>query len=126
MTDNGKVATEVTKQAIEQPERLRIDPELLTPRDMLRAKVLLDGRNPYEVANDPAEAVPLTIWCLMSRTNPEFTWDQALDFPFSRLDMASDEPPPPIGPGGSPGPEPEASKANASKPKPPAGADAPS
>ena len=61
-------------------------PTLLTARDMRRAKValpdVLDGRSTYDMLEDDEDRVPFTIWCLESRTNPDFTWDQALDTPY--------------------------------------------
>lgn len=84
--------------------RITLDPELLNSRDMRRARTMLEGRNPYELLDDPIDRVPLIVWCLASRDNPDFTWDQALDIPFSRLQFGSDEPDPPTAPPGSPGP----------------------
>jgi hypothetical protein len=81
-----------------------LDPDLLNSRDMLCARVALGGRNPYEVLDDPLERVPLIVWCLVTRTDPAFTWDQALDMPFSRLQFGgTDEPDPQTAPPGSPG-----------------------
>jgi hypothetical protein len=68
--------------------------DALTPRDLLRAKVALDGRNPYELMDDPCESAALVIWCIKSRTDPAFTWDQALDTPFSALVDGTAEVPP--------------------------------
>lgn len=47
MSDNGQ-----------PPARLRLDPDLLTPADMRRAKAALAGRNPYELLQDPVELFP--------------------------------------------------------------------
>lgn len=61
-------------------------PTLLTPRDMNRAKTaladILGDRSPYDLLEDDADRVPFTIWALESRTNPGFTWDDALDTPY--------------------------------------------
>jgi hypothetical protein len=71
--------------------KLRLDPSLLTPRDLKRAKVVLDGRNPFEMLEDPVDAMTLTVWCLRSREDPEFTWDQAEDTPLGDFDMAVED-----------------------------------
>jgi hypothetical protein len=74
MTENGQVS------------KLSIDPRLLTPDDMDRAEVALaewlDGRDPYDMLDERKTAVPLTIWCLFSRNDPSFTWEQARHTPF--------------------------------------------
>jgi hypothetical protein len=107
MTENGQT-----------PERPKIDARLLTPRDMARAKValaeVLDGRSPYDmVEGEVDDAVPFTIWCLKSRANPAFTWEEALDTPFlGDFEPVSPPPiPPPDASGSSPG------KNGGSKPK---------
>jgi hypothetical protein len=98
MSENGQI-----------PERQKIDARLLTPRDMARAKValaeMLDGRSPYDmVEGDVEDAVPFTIWCLKSRANPAFTWEDALDTPFlGDFDPVSPpQTPPPDASGSSP------------------------
>jgi len=107
--------------------KVRLDPDLLTPRDMKRARVILEGRNPFELLDDPIDRMVLIIWALRSRTDPAFTWAEAEDTPFSDLDTTGDEPPPPRGgPPGSPGPEAAPTPAAASRRKRPAGATAPS
>jgi hypothetical protein len=61
-------------------------PTLLTPRDMARAKKqlaeVIGERSAYDMLEDDDERVPFTIWCLESRANPAFTWDDALDTPY--------------------------------------------
>jgi len=132
MGDNGKVDTEVAAAlgvgALAAGAKIRVDPDSLTPRDLRRARVVLEGRNPFELLDDPLDRVVLTIWCLVSRDDPSFTWDQAEDIPFSRLDTAGEdaEPDPQTAPGGPPGSEPATSKASGPKRKPRAGAPAPS
>lgn len=78
--------------------KLRLDPSQLTMRDLKRARSgPLDGRNPFELLEDPLDAVTLAIWCLRSRTDPEFTWDAADDMSIGEFDMPADEdgtPPP--------------------------------
>jgi len=66
-----------------------ISPELLTPRDHLRAKTALADvlkelgfQSTYDMIEDVEYAVPFAMWCLKTRTVPEFTWDQALDTPY--------------------------------------------
>lgn len=86
-----------------------LNPDILTPRDLQRAKQIIgDGKSPFELLADPETMFPLVIWCLKSREDPAFTWDQALDTPFGEFDMtagAEDNTPPPIaspdGPGGN-------------------------
>lgn len=127
-TTNGKATT---KQALQQPTpaeagKLRLSIDSLTPRDLIRARVMLGGRDPNEVlaGADTYERVTLMMWCLKSRTDPAFTWDEALDTPFGEFDASEEEPPPPTGPGGSPGPELETKQTSASKPRRPADAPA--
>jgi hypothetical protein len=58
---------------------------------MQRAKAgPLEGRSAFELMNDPDEMFVLIIWCLKSRTDPSFTWEQAMDTPFGAF---SDPPP---------------------------------
>src|SRR4249919_2783153 len=88
------IADKAKRNREAQSPRITLDPDLLNSRDMLRVRSVLGGRNPYEVLDDPLERVPLIVWCLMTRADPSFTWDQALDMPFSRLQFGSDEPDP--------------------------------
>jgi hypothetical protein len=131
MSDNGKIDTEVAAVlgagALADGVKIRVDPDSLTPRDLRRARTVLSGRNPFELLDDPLDRVVLTIWCLVSRDDPSFTWDQAEDMPFSRLDTAGEdaEPDPPIAPGGSLGRGAARSAAKPSRRKPPADATAP-
>jgi hypothetical protein len=72
----------------------------LTSRDMARARVMLaeqsEGEDPYDLLDDDGDAVNkdkrrvLIIWCLWSRKDPAFTWDQAWDVPFDQV-YADDE-----------------------------------
>lgn len=73
-------------------EKLRLDPSQLTPRDLRRAKLMLEGRNPWELLEDPVDAVVLTIWCLRSRSEPDYTWEQAEDTPLGAFELNEDEP----------------------------------
>jgi hypothetical protein len=83
-TDNGQVAADFEVEIEDGPRRYL--PTLLTPRDMHRAKKaladILDGRSAYDMLEDDDDRVPFTIWCLESRNNPGFTWDDALDTPY--------------------------------------------
>lgn len=74
-------------------EKLQLNPDLLTPRDMKRARKMLEGKNPYELMDDPDEAMILTIWCLRSRTDPTFTYDQAENTPFGEFEVPEQGPP---------------------------------
>lgn len=77
-------------------DKIRLDPSQLTMADLRRAKAALDGRNPWELLDDPIEAVVITIFCLRSRDDPEFTMDDAALVPMGEFEMAEDtEPPPP-------------------------------
>jgi hypothetical protein len=116
MSDNGKVTAEQARELEQAPTspvgKLRPDPDLLTSQDMRRARVMLkelhgDGApSPYDLLTSEnfEDKLPLVIWCLKSRTDPDYTWEQADTMPYGDLDLSTDEPPPPTGPGGSPGP----------------------
>ena len=43
---------------------------------------ILGDRSAYDLLDDDYDRVPLTIWCLRSRTDPSFTWQQALETPY--------------------------------------------
>lgn len=82
------------------PDKPPLNADVLTPRDLTRAKAALGGQNPFELLGDPVTMFPLIIWCLKSRDDPSFTWEQALDTPFGDFDMSGgledDSQPPPI------------------------------
>jgi hypothetical protein len=70
------------------------DPMQLTPRDMFRAAPVLKDQagltdvDPYDlldVTGDRYLRRVLVIWCLKSRDDPDFTWEQAWDVPFGDL-----------------------------------------
>lgn len=118
MTDNnGQVA------------RRMISPMLLTARDHLRAKAPLADivaacgyDSTYAMVEDAEWAVPFTIWCLKTRTDPGFTWDQALDTPYLlETEIGESGPPqtpaPPTGGASDDTPE-SRRKPNASTPEP--------
>lgn len=132
MTDNGSAPAEAVASLASA--RQKLDPDLLTPRDLLRAQDMLDelgdgdklkGADIYEVMANRTRRAGVIIWCLKSRTDPSFTFEQALDTPYGEFDVEDDEPDPPTGPPGSPGPAPAASGPAASKPKRRAGGPAP-
>jgi hypothetical protein len=125
MSENGKVDTEVAEQAIAEavapPRRYRLDSDELTPNDIKRARVMLKGRNPWEVLAHEDDMFTLMIWCCKSRTDPSFTWEQAENTPFGEFDPAVPRDPPPTQPseqlGRSGGPTSESeSKARRRKP----------
>jgi hypothetical protein len=131
MTDNGKVeqledelldvdGSKATAALERKLAKVRLDPDLLTFRDMKRARVVLNGRNPWELLGDPDERGPLIVWCLRSRTDPAFTWDDAEDTNFGQLEQAGTGEPPPQrgGKPGSSGRAPATSKVSRSKRKP--------
>ncbi len=105
-----------------------LDPDLLTPKDMKRARKLLTAMavasgdedmvtNPWELLEDPDERFTLTIWCLKSRTDPSFTWEQAEDTPFSEFDPPTDPNLPRSEAPSSPGSRPKASGKTGRKPR---------
>ncbi len=97
-------------------EKLQLNPDLLTPRDMKRARKMLEGKNPYELMDDPDEAMILTIWCLRSRTDPTFTYDQAENTPFGEFEVPEQGPPETATPS-KPGPKPKGVAKSESKAK---------
>lgn len=82
-------------------DKIRLDPEELTPGDLKRARVALEGRNPWEMLEDPLDAMILAIWCLKSREDPTFTFEQAENTRLGEFDMRDSRPPPTPGPGGN-------------------------
>lgn len=96
-----------------------IDAGKLTINDLRRAKVMLGGRDPQELMADSVEQMQLTVWCLASRTNPGFTWEEAGEVPFESFD-AQDIPPLTLGgpPNGSPPGEPERTSGKPKRPAP--------
>jgi hypothetical protein len=125
-SDNGKADTPVAERAVQQaddPGELAkpwLHPDALVPRDYLRAKValkeVLGTRSPYELLVGD-EMYPFIIWCLRSRDDPAFTWDQALDTPFYLFRMGDEPPPPPTPPPASSGSAPTTPAGSASTPK---------
>jgi hypothetical protein len=117
MTDNGKpdtaTATQLAQGGYDQDEMSKpwLHPDALTPGDHLRAKValaeLLGERSPYELLGGD-EMYPYIMWCLRSRDDPSFTWEQALATPFYEFRMSGGPPmpPPPTASPASPGSRP--------------------
>lgn len=97
-TKNGKVPAEAAAAAVKQsewqPRMYRLTTDELTGRDMKRARVVLKGRDPWELTDDMDERFTLIIWCLKSRHFPGFTWEQAEDTPFGEFLPPSEVPPP--------------------------------
>lgn len=89
---NGQHAPEEVEEG---PRRYL--PTLLDSEDMLRARDkladVLGDRTAYDLLEDDYLRVPLTIWCLRSRKDPDFTWEQALKVPY--LSEWEDGPPGP-------------------------------
>ena len=74
-------------------EKLILSPDSLSNKDMRRARVMLGGRNPWEVLDEDDNRITLVIWCLKSRTNPDYTWEEADECPFSEFQAPDDSPP---------------------------------
>jgi hypothetical protein len=112
MTDNGKAdaatAAQVALAGYDQDDMSKpwLHPDALTPGDHLRAKVALAGllgeRSPYELLGGD-EMYPYIMWCLRSRDDPGFTWEQALATPFYEFRMSGGPPPPTAPPPSLPG-----------------------
>lgn len=77
-------------------DKLLLNPDQLTARDLRMARDALPGMDVSAMMGDSVDLIPLTIFCLRRRTDPEFTWDQALDTPMS--EFATVEGPPPTPP----------------------------
>jgi hypothetical protein len=96
---NGKVKDEVAEKIkAEVPVKLWLHPDALRPRDYLRGKIALREvleelkmDSCYEMLSGDY-MYPWIMWALRSRTNPKFTWDEALDSDFYNFEM-SDSPP---------------------------------
>jgi hypothetical protein len=74
--------------------KILVDFSTLTLRDLARARVILGGVDPYEVASGEG-IVQLVVWCKRSRTQPDLPWDAALDVEVGELEWpASRERPP--------------------------------
>jgi hypothetical protein len=99
---NGKVATEVAEQAIQEtvvPAKPWLHPDALRPRDYIRGQTALkavlaelDFENCYDFLGGPY-AYPWMMWALESRADPSFTWEQALDRDFRHYRMGEEVPP---------------------------------
>jgi hypothetical protein len=107
-TTNGSPPAAALKQIAEPARSKRIDPETVTPRDMLRAEAMLadyddsglpvplPSREPYGLMRHGIHRVALTAWCVRSREDPSFTYGDALDVPYGEHnDDDEDEEPDP-------------------------------
>jgi hypothetical protein len=77
-----------------------IDPDLLTPKDFKRARVALGGRDPWELlrGEQQEDRAVLIAWCLLSRDDPDLTFEQLEEAPFGTFvepDEAEPDPPTP-------------------------------
>jgi hypothetical protein len=103
-------------------KKVPIDGDLLKPQDMRRARVMLGGRDPWKVMRGYQEdRTVLIAWCLLSRDNPDLTWDEVDDQTFGEFvevpaddefvevpaDDDDDDERPPEGPSSSNGSRPE-------------------
>lgn len=77
--------------------KVRFATGTLKLRDLKRAKVMLGGRDPFELMDDQLDAMTLTLWCVRSRTDPSYTWEQAEDASLDDFETIEDDdaPPPP-------------------------------
>lgn len=90
--------------------KVEIDADLLTPKDIKRARVALGGRDPWELLRGEQEdRAVLVAWCQLSRDDPTLTFEQLEDLPFGDFVQTEDEEPDPqmtpgpISNGSSPG-----------------------
>lgn len=89
---------------------MSLSPLQLTTKDVIRARPMLkeqaglEHTDPWDLLDetgDPDLRRALVIWCVKSRTNPTFTWDQAMETPFGAMYPDDEEPeatPPTPGP----------------------------
>jgi hypothetical protein len=106
------------------------DPGLLSPGDLRRARVMLGGQSPHELMQEFESMLQLMAWCIHSRTDPAYTWEQAGTDPLNlTFDMAGEdaEPDPPKGEApGSNGPAPATKRESSSRTRRASSAPAPS
>ena len=85
-------------------KKVPIDGDLLKPKDMRRARVMLGGRDPWDLMRGHQEdRTVLIAWCLLSRDNPDLTWEEVDDLTFGDFvempdEEGDDETPPTPGP----------------------------
>jgi hypothetical protein len=118
-TSNGKVTTEVAEQAVAavvqsdyRPRMYRLTTDEFCGRDIKRARVMLGGRNPWEILDgEDEDRFTLIIWCLKSRHIPGLTWEDAEATPYGEFLPPGDLPPqtPPLETSGSSGTTPSES-----------------
>lgn len=126
---NGKVQDDVAERAVqaetaEVPAKVWLNSGALKPRDLVRARIqladVLNGRAPLELLDpDKDEFFPFLIWCQRSRSDPSFSWDDALDTDFDDCKMGGERPPPPMLPRSTSGSSGTPSIGSRSKPPPP-------
>jgi hypothetical protein len=78
-------------------DKIRLDPQQLTIRDLKRAKAgPLGGRDPFSALEDPLDAATLIAWCVRSRDDPEFTWADAENLDLGSFEHGEDDDQPPL------------------------------
>lgn len=105
------------------------DPSALSPNDLRRLRVKLNGRSPEELLGSGVteDVFQTMILAIKLRDDPEFTWEQAGDIaPSTVFDMTGGEPPPPTPPPAGPGGSGGRNAGSTSRKRPTASASAPS
>lgn len=105
-------------------DKIALTLKQLTLRDLRRARVALGGRDPFEImgGGDQLEMAQLIGYCLRSRDDPEYSWEDAEQMEIDEFAWIGDDDdePPPTGSSDEPG-EPSAPPApRRSKSRPPA------
>lgn len=80
-------------------DKIRLNVSQLTLRDLKRARAgPLEGRDPFEMmgSGDQLEIAQLIAWCLRSREDPEFGWEDAADLNLSDFEFTKDDDEPPL------------------------------
>jgi hypothetical protein len=77
-----------------------LHPDELSPLDLDRAKAklqhVLKGKSPYDVIGEDGElTIKLTMWALVTRDDPDLSWEEAISTPFSAFPKTQQEPEPP-------------------------------
>jgi hypothetical protein len=104
----------------DQDGLVRPDPAILTPNDLKRCKVALNGQSPHELLAEPETMFQVIILALALRTDAGFTYEQAGDEALgSWFDMSAEQPPPPpTSSPASPGSTPSKGGGSSSRKKP--------
>jgi hypothetical protein len=75
--------------------RIVLDPDLLTMGDLRRARETLK-RDPAALLDGHLdERATLIVWCVRSRADDSFTWEQAEAVPLAEMQFPEAPPPPP-------------------------------